>query len=424
MPEATLLSKPVLLALINRLQDAAFAIKDGRFVFVNQSCIELFGYSEEEMLSRPIFEFVHPDDGELVKQRYSSRLAGKNIAKEYEFRIITKAGDSRDILMRVDLATEEDGSFVSIGSLRDLSESKRVQQALERSQADLESILSNLPDVFYRTDMQGILTLISSSVVDLLGYTPEETMGKPLSDFYCSSDERHRIVQALIDGQGKARQVEAWLRHKDGHPVWISTNARIRLDENGQPVCVEGIARNRTDAKELEQRLINLAKYDELTQVLNRRAFLETAEREIDIAYRYNRSLVIAMIDLDKFKAINDSFGHHMGDEALIYFADSCQQIFRKTDIICRMGGEEFAVLMPETDIADAADVMERLRQRLRDRPMRFASDNVLKLTFSAGLVSLIDNDGSTESMLKRADRLLYQAKENGRDQVIKEDWG
>ncbi len=420
MSRDALPSKQVLLALINQLQDAAFAVKQGYFVFVNQPCIELFGYSEQEMLTRPIFDFVHPDDRELVKQRYNSRLEGNDVVNEYEFGILTKSGQVRDIHMRVALTVDDDGASVSIGSLRDISETNWVKRELARSQADMESILSSLPDVFYRTDMNGVITLMSPSVVDALGYMPGEMIGRSMAEFYRSAEDRDKVVQALVEGKGQAKQVEAWLKHKDGSLVWVSTSARIRLDEEGQPICVEGIARNRTDAKELEQRLIDLAKYDELTQVLNRRAFMETAVREIHVARRYHHPLSLVMLDLDKFKLVNDSFGHHVGDDALRYFADCCKQVLRKTDIVSRMGGEEFAVLMPQTQISDAAEVMERLGQQLKDQPLAVESE-LLTLTFSAGLVALTDTDGSPEALLKRADRLLYQAKENGRDQIINE---
>jgi len=300
------------------------------------------------------------------------------------------------------------------------SDCENLQNRLFHSRAELESLLNNLPDVFYRTDMNGAVTLISPSVKEVLGYRPEEMQGKFLKDFYCTPGEREKIVQALIKGNGKASLVEAWLRHKDGSPVWISTNAYVRFDNRHEPMYVEGLARNITERKELESKLEHFAKNDGLTGVLNRRAFLEEVEYQIDISHRYSWSFSFAMIDLDWFKNINDEFGHHAGDDALRFFADTCKNIFRKTDVIGRIGGEEFAVLMPETGIKSANDMLIRLRNNLSKDPLMI-NGRMIELTFSSGLVFLNTQDESITSLLKRADNLLYQAKAEGRDKIFSE---
>ena len=295
---------------------------------------------------------------------------------------------------------------------------QNTHNRLFHSRAELESLLNNLPDVFYRTDMNGVITLISPSVKEVLGYRPDEMLGKFLKDFYCTPGEREKIVQALIKGNGKARQVEAWLRHKDGTPVWISTNAYVRFNDQHEPMYVEGLARNITERKELESKLEHFARNDGLTGVLNRRAFLEEVEYQIDISHRYSWSFSLAMIDLDWFKKINDEFGHHAGDDALRYFADTCKNIFRKTDVIGRIGGEEFAVLMPETEIHSAKDMLIRLRNHLLQDPLVIIGQNI-DLTFSSGLVFLNQQDESISTLLKRADNLLYKAKQEGRDKIF-----
>ena len=298
--------------------------------------------------------------------------------------------------------------------------SNQADLKLFHSPSELESFLLNIPDVFYRTDINGIISVMSPSIEDVLGYKPQEMIGKPLKDFYCSPAEREKVVQALIDGKGKASQVEAWLRHKDGSSVWISTNAYVRFDERGEPLYVEGVARNITERKEFENKLEYLAKYDGLTRLLNRRAFMEEVEYQVDIAQRYSWTFSLAMIDLDYFKKINDRYGHPVGDGVLRYFAGICKTIFRKTDIIGRVGGEEFAVLIPQTEMQFAREMLARLKNRLVNEPM-LLDDKKLEITFSAGLVGLRSEDDSISSLLRRVDELLYKAKENGRNQVVLE---
>ncbi len=300
------------------------------------------------------------------------------------------------------------------------NQSENSMQDIFSCRDDFESLLLNIPDVFYRTDMKGVIKIISPSVEQILGYDPQEMIGRPLSEFYCSPAERERVVQALVDGNGKASQVEAWLRHKDGSSVWVSTNAYVRFDERNEPLYVEGVARNSTERKEIENKLEYLAKYDGLTSVLNRRAFMEEVEYQIDIAQRYSWTFSLAMIDLDWFKKINDRYGHSVGDGVLRYFSGVCKTIFRKTDVVGRIGGEEFAVLMPQTEMQFAREMLSRLRERLINEAMKI-EDNKIQLSFSAGLVMLCSEDDSISSLFRRADELLYQAKDNGRDQVVLE---
>ncbi|MET0052211.1 MAG: sensor domain-containing diguanylate cyclase, partial [Candidatus Thiodiazotropha sp.] len=215
--------------------------------------------------------------------------------------------------------------------------------------------------------------------------------------------------------------VEAWLVHKDGSPIWMSTNARIRLDKDNKPAYIEGIARERTEQKLLGDRLTFLAKYDQLTNFYNRRSFLEECEHQLSIAHRYARPLTLIMLDLDWFKSINDQFGHHAGDDALIHFAEICRGIYRTTDIVGRIGGEEFAILSPETEPHNAIEMIKRFKKMLSTEPLNKDGKHIT-LTFSAGLVSLSQQDTTVEKLFKRADELLYRAKSSGRDKIVCED--
>jgi len=407
-------------ALMDKLQDAVFAIENERFLFFNQRLVELLDCPEDELRTRRLRDFVHPEDYGMVVEQCDAGLSGDEGAGVLWVRLVNHAGDTREVHIRSGVVRGDGDSVTLIGSIRDLTEENDAMRALASSRADIDSILGNMPDVFYRTDMQGIVRLMSPSIVDTLGYRPEEMLGRPLADFYYNPDDRAAIVQALIDGKGKARQVEASLRHKDGSPAWISTNAYVRYDADGQPLCIEGIARNISERKQMEDRLTDLSKYDDLTGCYNRRTFMEESARQVDQAVRYQRPLSMAMLDLDLFKTINDHHGHQVGDQALRYFADACRAIFRKTDLIGRMGGEEFALLMPETSLEKVADMLARLREALQQSPMRGAFGE-LQLQFSAGVVSKQAQETDPEMMLSRADRLLYQAKAGGRDQVVKE---
>jgi diguanylate cyclase (GGDEF)-like protein len=166
------------------------------------------------------------------------------------------------------------------------------------------------------------------------------------------------------------------------------------------------------------ERLTNLANTDPLTQVANRRFLLQQLEREFIRARRYRRPLSLMYIDLDGFKAINDRYGHLVGDKVLVSAAKSMQAVLRSTDQLARIGGDEFAVLMPETSLSEAEEVTRKLRRALYALGQRMGTD-VPNLTFCAGISQLTQDDEDIEDMLRRADDAQYLAKATGKDQAL-----
>jgi diguanylate cyclase (GGDEF)-like protein len=183
----------------------------------------------------------------------------------------------------------------------------------------------------------------------------------------------------------------------------------------------------------LENQLERLATTDSLTGAHNRRHFTHCAGVEIDRAHRYDHPLALLLLDIDHFKSINDNHGHAIGDEALRRVADTCRVTLRSSDSLGRIGGEEFAVLLPETTLSDAARMAERLRANLaqmeiplENSPGVVANDrkdsnliNHIALTVSIGVSLWRGEDDSLEALLQRADTCLYRAKAEGRNQVV-----
>lgn len=158
-----------------------------------------------------------------------------------------------------------------------------------------------------------------------------------------------------------------------------------------------------------------LAKTDGLTGLLNRRSLLEVAVQEFTRAQRYKRSLSVLMLDIDHFKRINDTYGHHVGDLVIQTIASILNEIFRATDSVGRYGGEEFVVILPETTLEQAFEVAERIRCQVSGRLM---SNEIrdLHATVSLGISTLSTETNTIDEMLQRADKALYQAKSNGRN--------
>jgi diguanylate cyclase (GGDEF)-like protein len=172
-----------------------------------------------------------------------------------------------------------------------------------------------------------------------------------------------------------------------------------------------------TDLIRNAELLEKLATIDSMTGLYNRRHFLALAEAEWSRFQRYQRPLSMLMIDIDHFKSVNDRYGHAVGDQAIISVATACQQGKRGSDVVGRLGGEEFAILLPETDVAQAAVVAERVRESVAGHVLS-VHDVQFKLTISVGIAAATASMSGTDALLRAADQALYQAKSGGRNRL------
>ncbi|MBK8236593.1 MAG: GGDEF domain-containing protein [Deltaproteobacteria bacterium] len=169
------------------------------------------------------------------------------------------------------------------------------------------------------------------------------------------------------------------------------------------------------------EEIYRLSTVDGLTQIFNKRYFIETLERELSRARRYDRPLALMMFDIDHFKKCNDTYGHRAGDHVLRHMADLVRQRARKVDVIARYGGEEFAVVMPEIDLAGAAQFGESLRKMVEDEEFVFEGRRI-PLAVSVGVADLDPAIASADDLIKKADARLYRAKQSGRNRIIADD--
>ena len=418
MKELSWLSKHGYQVLIDHLQDGMFVIEEGKFTYVNQRLADIFGYPVAELIDRPFLDVVADEDKSMVSERHRARIAGENVPELYDLHIVTGQGRTIHCSLNVGLSKNQTGHTVAVGSVRDVTLQKAALTELQASLEELKSIFDQLPDIFYRTNMQGILTKMSPACYDILGYRQEEMFGTALSDYYKTPEERQKIVQAIIAGGGKATRVEAALKHKNGSTIWISSSAFVRCDPDGQPIFIEGMARDVSEHKRMEERLIALTRTDGLTGVYNRGYFMEKSEEVVNMMRRYQRPASMMIADLDHFKTINDNLGHNAGDLALKVFTDICRQEIRESDILGRLGGEEFGLMLPETTIQHAQVLAERIRKAVAAIEIPLGN-RMIGITVSIGVVELSPEDASLSAVLRRADLAMYQAKAGGRNQVV-----
>jgi diguanylate cyclase (GGDEF)-like protein len=198
---------------------------------------------------------------------------------------------------------------------------------------------------------------------------------------------------------------------------YIST--KIPYQQQGELPALIGFSTDVSELFALKEQFKKQANTDSLTELYNRRYFIKHAEREFHRAKRHLRILSLISIDIDHFKSINDSYGHPVGDKVLMSVAQCLLPCVRQEDILARMGGEEFSILLPETTLQSAKVVAERIRLNQRNLTINGQWQQAIKITVSIGVTCITFEDNTFDDFFTRADKALYQAKDNGRDQVF-----
>lgn len=295
-----------------------------------------------------------------------------------------------------------------------------ANQELQESETRFRLMADSAPVLIWVVDANQWAIWFNKHWLDFTGRTLLEEIGQGwLESVYPTHLE---LVVKLLNWHFQLRKpfsVEYRLRRHDGEYRWIIDTGVPRFDENGEFMGFIGSCIDITEHKEMEEELWELATTDGLTGFLNRRHFLVRLQEEFDRMQR-NKELQcsVLMLDLDHFKRINDGYGHAAGDAVLKHFADIIRSQQRKIDVVGRLGGEEFAIILPDTEVSEACVFAERLRKAVADSALQQPSA-VIDITVSIGIALLSASCRSPDSVLRDADRALYAAKDGGRNRVV-----
>lgn len=306
--------------------------------------------------------------------------------------------------------------------------------ALLAETAFLQAVIDAIPGAFYVIDEQGHFVRWNRAAQELAGVPDDRMPHTKAVDAVCEDDRpliasmiREALAKGYAEAEARVAPVapiangayaarEAHEAEGSGEKRWRFLTAR-RVDIAGQAYLV-GTGLDVTERKKLEHELEHQARTDFLTGIPNRRHFLNLADLELARARRYGRPFSVLMLDLDLFKNINDRYGHRVGDLTLQKVVEVCRQILREVDIVGRLGGEEFGILLPETDPEQALQVADRVRQAVAAATVALPDGGMVGITTSIGVATYGEADPDVEGVLIRADRALYEAKRAGRDRV------
>lgn len=401
-------------------------------IFYSAGWKALLGYAEDEVGNRieESYTRVHPDDLAYVRATIQAHFDGKTASYDVEHRIRCKDGSYKWICSRGKVVSRDATGrpLRMIGTTTDISAMHSMAERLQQSVDLVTHLTDEVPGLVFQyrcqADGAAFFTYASAGIRDIYELEPEQV---------AESDAAiHALVHPddlpayLASLETAAAAMIPWeLEYRVLLPRqglrWRQGVARPRSLADGSTLW-HGFITDVTERKRIEAELQEFATTDFLTQLPNRRHFMSQIEGELARIQRGGGSgaAAVLMCDLDHFKAINDQWGHAVGDLALKHFAATLRGQLRKSDLAGRVGGEEFAVLLPDTGLDDASAFARRLQYHLAERPL--AHDGAgIALSISVGIAALNATDASVDAALSRSDMALYRAKSAGRNRI---EWG
>lgn len=399
-------------------------IVDFRFLYVNANTERLVGRPRSEMLGRTLCEVTQVNRQSKLFEKYCRVV---NTGEPLNEALQIRGSSIKASWLRFQAVKLGDGMALTCS---DISAAKADEERYKHLAEFNDSVFQNAPFSIIATDTDGMITAMNVAAEKLSGYGRDELVGKaPLTLLHDEKELAARRSElgsgAVGDGfgvltagvaAGEMDEKEWTLVRRDGARTPINLAMRAVTSEAGHVSGFVGIAFDITERKQMLDYVTHLATHDQLTGLAGRALLQDKTVQAVDLARRYGTKVAVFMIDLDQFKRINDSLGHAAGDHVLVETANRVRRAVRSTDIVARMGGDEFVVVMPDiTSLADVEACAANLVAKLA--PEISLDEHLMQVTASVGVCIYPDFASDAKHLLKRADSAMYVAKENGRNQ-------
>ena len=388
---------------------------------VSQGCYRLTGYQPDELLMNKSISYETITDSEdrtLVRDTINEAL-GAQRPFDIEYRIRHADGEIRWVWERGVGVKDSLGNLLGIeGIIQDITDRKQAFQALREAERRYRSLFDNAIEGIFRTTPEGQYLDANPALARIYGYETVADLARSLCDIRAQlyvDPERRTEFMRIIKARGLISGFESQVYRKDGQVIWISENARAVTDEDGVVQHYEGTVEDITERKLYEKRIEQQANYDTLTGLANRSLLNDRLQQSIMTAALYGTRLAVIFVDLDRFKYINDSLGHHVGDQLLCEMSRRLSSCVRDGDTVSRLGGDEFVLLLNGLGEVDAvASLMEKLLDEIT-LPW-ITQSGQFDVTSSIGIALYPDDGSDAQTLLKHADSAMYRAKELGRN--------
>ncbi len=396
--------------LIETIQDGICVLSSGQITLANCAFCDILGQDREQLIGQEFSQHIVLEYLDLFEHTLDSSFNTEKPPQEIELEFQHSTMNHRWVQIKIKPLVSKQNEAFNVLTLRDITTRKSLVRELELSEQYFKKIVDKLPSIYYRTDAAGRLTKISAHSCEMMGYTMEELIGHPLANFYADPKQRAETLAKILANLGKPIEVESLLRRKNGSTFWVATSAYARTDEVGDFLGIEGMSVDITERKNIETNLREIAIKDQLTLLMNRFGLQDHMEKSLLRAKRQSSQISIIFIDLDKFKYINDSYGHQAGDYYLIEFARRLQRSFRESDLVARIGGDEFVILLDDNTLSESISKLLNRLQDIMQEPFVLCHQNV-SFAYSFGNATYPKHGTTVSDLLNYADQQMYLAK-------------
>lgn len=402
-------------ALVESSDDAIIGkTLEGIVTSWNQGAEAMFGYSAEEMIGQSILRLFPPDRLHEEREILHQLKAGNRVRHFRSVRI-HKSGRAINVLVTVSPVVNSQGDIIGASKIaKDVTE----QQLIEKQAKHYEALVTSSVDAVISETLEGIVTSWNPAAERIFGYSADEMIGQPITVLFPSEllHEERLMLNKIARGQHlehfRSRRVCS-----DGREIQVEISISPIRSKSGDIIGASKIARDITEQAEMEALIQHQARFDSLTNLFNRAYLGQKLDDLIAESDSTGQPFAVIYLDLDRFKSINDRFGHGVGDLVLHQTSERLLASVRKTDMVSRFGGDEFVVLLPSLESeAIANDIAHKIIDNIK-KPIPFADTNLLP-SASAGVAIKNMRGITSNELLQMADRALYKAKSNGRNCV------
>jgi diguanylate cyclase (GGDEF)-like protein/PAS domain S-box-containing protein len=389
----------------------------GVMQYVSPAFERILGRSAEPYKDESMGSFMHPDDLDRIAEEFPPLLADPCRVLRTVLRSQDVHGRWRQFEATITNHLDDPDVCGIVGNLHDITE---LREAHER----FRSAFENAPIGMAMADLEGRIIRANPALGVIVGRSPAELVDVNVQDLTHPDDRESSSAEMrhLVSTGAIGYQIEKRYLHRQGHVVWVSVSVSCVRDEQGRPLYLIGQVEDINERRALREHLAYAAIHDPLTGLPNRELFTDRLEVALRRAARRRHQVAVIFLDLDRFKLINDSLGHDVGDQVLRAVADRLNGAMRASDTLARFGGDEFTVLCDDiNDEGDALDVAQRLVAAMA-QPLTLESGEVF-VSLSVG-IAMSNAVGSGPTMMRNADIAMYRAKERGpsRIEIYRED--